>query len=197
MTKLNPFSDKDKDEKKDKKDKKNDKNRTMSTDTDNNLMKSTRVVAKQRKTPTNNEADWTGFQERTSQKARPNSMTDKSILQLAEQKPRRQINVNQSIFAVMAAERDKLPDIEEKKSYNSSSDESSAIVVHTTDDAHDLTNLFMQHRGNINSDDDDDGLLKSSFIEQSNKNRNRVAGTLSDDLAIFEIVNSPEPKQLS
>lgn len=125
-------------------------------------------------------------------------MTDKSILQLAEQKPRRQINVNQTIFQVMAAERDKLPDIEEKKSYNSSSDESSAIVVHTTDDANDLTNLFMQHRGNANSDDDDDCLLKSSFIEQSNKkNRNRQAGTLSDDLAIFEVVNSPEPKQLN
>ena len=40
----------------------------------------------------------------------------------------------------MAAERDKLPDIEEKKSDNSSSDESSAIMVHTTEDADDLTN---------------------------------------------------------
>lgn len=54
-------------------------------------------------------------------------MTDKTILQMAESKPKRQVNVNQSIFAVMAAERDQLPDIEEKKSYNSSSDESSAI----------------------------------------------------------------------
>lgn len=56
----------------------------------------------------------------------------------------------------------------------------------------------MQHRGNANSDDDDNGLLKSSFIESgtpgTGKNRNRIAGTLSDDLAMFEIVDSPQPK---
>jgi len=66
---------------------------------------------------------------------------------LAEKKPRRVINVNQTIFQAMQAERDMLPDIEEKKSQNSSSDESSAIVVHTTDDVHDLANLLINHRG--------------------------------------------------
>lgn len=61
LTKLNPFSDKDKDKDKDKKDKKTDKNRTMSTDTDNALMKSTRVVARQKKLETGQDANWTGF----------------------------------------------------------------------------------------------------------------------------------------
>ena len=97
----------------------------------------------------------------------------------------------------MAAERDKLPDIEEKKSDNSSSDESSAILVHTTEDADDLTNFFMKHRGNQSSDDSEGELkLKKTFIESNPKQRNRMAGALVDDLAIFEVVNSPPPKQI-
>jgi len=131
----------------------------------NELARSYRVTARQSKETTKVADDFTGFQESTpSVRTRGNSYTDKSILMMAEQKPRRAINVNQTIFSAMQAERDKLPDIEEKRSQNSSSDESSAIVVHTTDDVHDLTNLFMNHRGNNNSEEDD-GILKSTFIE--------------------------------
>ena len=186
LTKLNPFSDKDKD-KSDKKEESKDTKKTDKKDKDNNkktkdkekpsrdksnimsnyneLAQSVRVTARQSKQTTKAADDFTGFQESTpSLRNRGNSYTDKSILMMAEQKPKRAINVNQTIFSAMQAERDKLPDIEEKRSQNSSSDESSAIVVHTTEDAHDLTNLFMNHRGNNNSDEDD-GILKSTFIE--------------------------------
>lgn len=112
---------------------------------------------------------------------------------MAEQKPPRRVNVNQSIFAVMAAERDQLPDVEEKKG-ESSSDDNMIVQIEDPDDLESLQDF---HRGRNNSYEDDDDLLGGKVLDvgaftYDPKLSNRLAKTLVyDDFNDFDVIDSP------
>ena len=120
LTKLNPFGDKDKD-KSDKKEESKDIKKTDKKDKDNKKVakekekpirekpkiianynefaQSVRVTARQSKQNNKAAEEFTGFQESTPElRTRGSSLTDKNIRMLAEKKPKRAINVNQTIF---------------------------------------------------------------------------------------------------
>lgn len=81
--------------------------------------------------------------------------------------PARQIGANQTIFEVMAAERDKLPDLPQKgKKKGDSSDDDVAIVV-DADEGFDLAEMINHHRGTLPGSLDDEGgpLQHGAFIE--------------------------------
>lgn len=76
--------------------------------------------------------------------------------------PKRQIGANQTIFEVMAAERDKLPDVQKGKKKEDSDDD--ALVVET-DDNIDLAKLIKDHRGgDPNSFEENQLLQHGAFI---------------------------------
>ena len=93
----------------------------------------------------------------------------------------------------MTAERDKLPDVAEKKA-ESDEDEGLSIVV-TADDNVDIAQMIAEHRGVGNDSNphsiEDDGPLQKAFSEE--KKNNKVGGIMNDDymLNTFEVINSP------
>ena len=97
----------------------------------------------------------------------------------------------------MAAEREQLHDIEEKKGDSSSSSDFNNMIVEM-ENPNDLTDLIISHRGANNSDDDPNSPhMRDSFISKENNSQNRIPATFSDDLNVFEVVNSPSPTKLT
>lgn len=100
----------------------------------------------------------------------------------------------------MAAERDKLQDIEETKG-DDSSDDSTAIVLTTTEDDVDLTRLINAHRGSNGHSSygmasyEDDSVLHSAFIGSAGK-QIQIGGKQSDDLNVFNVIDSPSPQKI-